>query len=330
MRNLRHRVSVPFDERSRGFVWFFSFLAYFTNREQTSDSDLILLLDEPGLSLHARAQEDLLRLIDERLALKHQVIYTTHSPFMVSARHLDRVRTVIDQDKVGTKVSAEIFKADEDTAFPLMAAMDIELTQTLFVGENSLLLEGPSDLMYCDVLTEALALQGRVGLDPRWVKIPIGGAGKLSTFATLLGANKLNVAVVIDSSTKDAGAIKRLRENDQLNRRALVEISEFTGTADADIEDLFEPGLLPRPRKPGLRQGSGDADHPADLNPHDPRIVRQIETYFRDNSIAGGKFNHYRPAAELLRQQATLIPKISAATLDKAQLLFKRLNELIK
>ncbi len=84
VRNHRHRVSVPFDERSRGFVWFFSFLAYFTNLEQTSGSDLILLLDEPGLSLHARAQEDLLRLIDERLAPKHQVIYTTHSPFMVS------------------------------------------------------------------------------------------------------------------------------------------------------------------------------------------------------------------------------------------------------
>lgn len=330
VRNLRHRVSVPFDERSRGFVWFFSFLAYFTNREQTSDTDLILLLDEPGLSLHARAQEDLLRLIDERLALKHQVIYTTHSPFMVSARHLDRVRTVIDQDKVGTKVSADIFKADEDTAFPLLAAMGIELTQTLFVGENSLLLEGPSDLMYCDVLTEALALQGRVGLDPRWVKIPIGGSGKLSTFATLLGANKLNVAVVIDSSTKDAGAIKRLRENDQLNRRALVEISEFTSTADADIEDLFEPAFYLDLVNQAYTKDLATLIMPADLNPHDPRIVRQIETYFRDNGIAGGHFNHYRPAAVLLRQQATLIPKISAATLDKAQLLFKRLNELIK
>ncbi len=330
VRNLRHRVSVPFDERSRGFVWFFSFMAYFSNLEQNTDNELILLLDEPGLSLHARAQEDLLRLIDERLAPKHQVIYTTHSPFMVSAGHLDRVRTVIDQDKVGTKVSADIFKADEDTAFPLLAAMGIELTQTLFVGENNLLLEGPSDLIYCDVLTEALALQGRAGLDSHWVKIPIGGAGKLSTFATLLGANKLNVAVVVDSSTKDAGAIKRLRDNDQLNRRALVEISEFTGTADADIEDLFEPGFYLDLVNQAYAQDLPAPITPADLNPHDPRIVRQIETYFRDNSIAGGKFNHYRPAAELLRQQAALIPQLSAATLNRAELLFKRLNEVIK
>jgi predicted ATP-dependent endonuclease of OLD family len=330
VRNLRHRVSVPFDERSRGFVWFFSFLAYFTSLEENSQSDLILLLDEPGLSLHARAQEDLLRLIDERLAPKHQVIYTTHSPFMVSPGHLDRVRTVIDQDKAGTKVSADIFSADEDTAFPLLAAMGIELTQTLFVGENSLLLEGPSDLIYCDVLTEALAMQGRAGLDPHWVKIPVGGAGKLSTFATLLGANKLNVAVVVDSSTKDLGAVKRLRDNDQLSRRALVEISEFTGTRDADIEDLFERDFYLGLVNQAYAQDLPAPLTPADLNPHDPRIVRRIEAYFRDNGIAGGRFNHYRPAAELLRQQAALIPKLSAATLNRAELLFKRLNEVIK
>jgi AAA domain, putative AbiEii toxin, Type IV TA system len=329
VRNLRHRVSVPFDECSRGFVWFFSFLAYFTSVEDSSDTDLILLLDEPGLSLHARAQEDLLRLIDERLAPKYQVIYTTHSPFMVSARHLDRVRTVIDQDKVGTKVSADIFRADDDTAFPLLAAMGIELTQTLFVGENGLLLEGPSDLIYCDVLTEALALQARPGLNSRWVKIPIGGAGKLSTFATLLGANRLNVAVVVDSSTKDVGAIKRLRDNDQLSHRALVEISEFVPAKDADIEDLFERDFYIALVNQAYAQDLPTPITLADLNPHDPRIVRQIEAYFRDNGIANGEFNHYRPAAELLRQQASLIPKISSATLDRAEALFKRLNDLI-
>jgi hypothetical protein len=159
---------------------------------------------------------------------------------MVSADRLQRVRTVIDQDEVGTKVSAEIFKADEDTAFPLYAAMRIEMTQSLFIGEHTLLLEGPSDLIYLDVLADALTEQVRTGLDPRWVKTPIGGAGKLSTFVTLLGANKLGVAVLVDSSIKDLGAVKCQRDNDQLAKGGLLEISEFTGTKDADIEDLFE------------------------------------------------------------------------------------------
>jgi energy-coupling factor transporter ATP-binding protein EcfA2 len=214
--NRRHRASVPFDERSRGFVWFFSFLAYFNELEEANTNNLILLLDEPGLSLHGRAQQDLLRLIDKRLAPNHQVLYTTHSPFMVSPDHLQRVRTVIDQDEVGTKISPEIFKADSDTAFPLLTAMGIEMSQTLFVGEHTLLLEGPSDLIYLDVLSELAATNGQPGLDPRWIKTPIGGSGKLSTFVTLLGANKLHVAVLIDSSTKDVGAVKHLRGNGQL------------------------------------------------------------------------------------------------------------------
>jgi hypothetical protein len=112
---------------------------------------------------------------------------------MVSPRHLQRVRTVIDHDNVGTKVSAEVLKADTHTAFPLLAAMGIEMTQTLFIGEDTLLIEGPSDLIFLDVLSNAAEASGRTGLDPRWVKTPIGGSGKLSTFATLLGANKLKV-----------------------------------------------------------------------------------------------------------------------------------------
>jgi hypothetical protein len=248
---------------------------------------------------------------------------------MVAPGHLDRVRTVVDHDGYGTKVSADIFKADDDTVFPLLAAMGIELTQTLFVGENNLLLEGPSDLIYLDVLTDALESTGRTGLDPSWVKIPIGGAGKLSTFATLLGANKLNVAVIVDSSTKDVGAIKRLRDNGQLGKKALLEISEFTGAGDADIEDLFTPGfyldLVNRAYKADLPQPITDAD----LNQHDPRIVRQIEAYFRDHAIAAGKFNHYRPAAVLMREQKTLLRKIGNPTLTKAEHLFKRLNDLL-
>ncbi|MFD1145641.1 ATP-dependent nuclease [Saccharothrix hoggarensis] len=327
--NSRHRASVPFDERSRGFVWFFSFLAYFTELEEAAEQDLILLLDEPGLSLHGRAQQDLLRLIDKRLAPKHQVIYTTHSPFMVSADHLQRVRTVIDQDDAGTKVSAEIFKADEDTAFPLYAAMGIEMTQSLFIGEHTLLLEGPSDLIYLDVLSDALTEQGRTGLDPRWVPTPIGGSGKLSTFVTLLGANKIHVAVLVDSSTKDVGAVKRLRDNDQLAKDGLLEISQFTGTKDADIEDLFEPDFYLELVNRAYKQHLTTPIAAGDLNLNDPRTVRRIETYFRDNNIASGNFDHYKPAAKLLREQADLVPNIADITLNRAEQLFTLLNNML-
>ena len=63
LRDDRHSLSLPFDERSTGFTWFFSFLAAFSAYED-SDAPLIILLDEPGLGLHARAQKDFLRFID--------------------------------------------------------------------------------------------------------------------------------------------------------------------------------------------------------------------------------------------------------------------------
>jgi hypothetical protein len=171
--------------------------------------------------------------------------------------------------------------------------------------------------------------RGRSGLDPHWVKLPIGGAGKLSTFATLLGANKLNVAVVVDSSTKDAGAIKRLRDNDQLNRRALVEIRVHRHPGRRHRRPL-RAGLLPRPGQPGLRGRPADADHPGGPQPARPPHRPADRGLLPRPQHRGGKVNHYRPAAELLRQQAALIPQLSPGTLAKAELLFKRLNELIK
>ncbi|MER6715611.1 AAA family ATPase [Streptomyces sp. NPDC000877] len=326
--NRRHRASVPFDDRSRGFVWFFSFLAYFNELEAAGTTDLILLLDEPGLSLHGRAQEDLLRLIDERLSPKHQVLYTTHSPFMVDSENLQRVRTVIDMERGGAKVSSEIFKADEDTAFPLLAAMGVEMTQTLFVGEHTLLLEGPSDLIYLDVLTDVTEANGSTGLDPRWVKTPIGGSGKLSTFVTLLGANKLDVAVLVDSSTKDVGAVQRLRDNDQLAKNGLVEIREFTNTADADVEDLFDRDFYLELVNRAYASDLAKPISASELNAKDPRVVRQIEAVFRKRKITT-RFNHYKPAAVLLREQATLGPRIDAATITRADQLFTRLNSLL-
>jgi AAA ATPase-like protein len=87
---------VPFSERSAGFIWFFSFLVKFA-QVQKNGGKLILLLDEPGLTLHGKAQADLLRYFVEKLAPEHQVIFTTHSPFIVPADNLPGVRIVEDR-----------------------------------------------------------------------------------------------------------------------------------------------------------------------------------------------------------------------------------------
>ena len=72
--NSKHRVTLPLKNRSKGFLWFFSFLVWFSKIQGDKKSKYILLLDEPGLSLHASAQNDLLRFIDEKLAPEYPII----------------------------------------------------------------------------------------------------------------------------------------------------------------------------------------------------------------------------------------------------------------
>jgi energy-coupling factor transporter ATP-binding protein EcfA2 len=330
IRNDRHRVTVPFDQRSRGFVWFFSFLAYFSSleREQADrHAPLVLLLDEPGLNLHAKAQEDFLRFIDERLAGDYQVLYTTHSPFMGDPRKLDRVRTVEDLDGEGTKVSDQVFRSGSDTVFPLQAALGYELAQTLFVAPDNLLVEGPADMIYLALLDEAVRRGGKNGLDERWVIVPVGGIDKIATFVTLLGGNQLNTSVLIDASSRGQQRVDELRRHGHLRENSLIQISEIVGSSEADIEDLFDAGFYLQ-----LVNGAEADKLPKKLTlkdlPQDSRLTRRVERYFADNGL--GRPSHYRPAAYFQRNQATLLPKLSAATLERAADLFSRINKTLQ
>lgn len=329
IRNDRHRVTVPFDQRSRGFVWFFSFLAYFSSleREQADrHAPLILLLDEPGLNLHAKAQEDFLRFIESRLAGNHQVLYTTHSPFMVDPRKLDRVRTVEDLDGQGTVVSDQVFRSSSDTVFPLQAALGYELAQTLFVAPDNLLVEGPADMIYLKLLDDAVRGAGGNGLEQRWVIVPVGGVDKIATFVTLLGGNQLNTSVLIDVSAREQQRITGLREHGHLGEHSVIHIGEIVGSKEADIEDLFDPGFYLQLVNGTYAKQLGHRLTLKDL-PEGPRIAKRIELYFAENNL--GKFSHYLPAAYFQREQATLLSRLSASTIERAGELFKRINETL-
>lgn len=328
VRNMRHRVTVPFDERSRGFVWFFSFLAYFSKLEAESAQPLILLLDEPGLSLHATAQHDLLRFINERLAPHHQVIFTTHSPFMIDPHHFERVRTVVDDPSTGTTVSSDVLKTDSESTFPLHAALGVELTQTLFVGPNVLLVEGPSDVIYLQYLSEQLTKSGKAGLDERWVLVPGGGITKLPAFLALFGANEMTIAVLSDSSASNQKTVNSLRSNGKLYAGGIVQIGDVLGRSEADIEDLLPEDLyveLVNDAYQGVLAGN-----PLSTNelPDGPRIVKRVEKVFSLRQLNKGRLNHYSPAGALLRKRN--VPNMSGEELSNAEELFKLINNILK
>lgn len=249
---------------------------------------------------------------------------------MIQANKLERVRTVEDIDDVGTKVSSEVMQTDAATVFPLQAALGYDLAQTLFVGPDCLLVEGPSDMLYLQVLNQALEANGREKLDDRWVVTPAGGATNLVTFVSLLGSNQLNLAVLMDASQSEQQRIRNLLSTGRLKQKSIVLISDVVSSTDADVEDLFEMGFYLE-----LVNGAHSAELPspikvADITSGNPRTVIRVEEHFKAINVAGtGRFNHYRPASYLLSNQAKLIGKINAATLDRAEGLVRKINPLL-
>jgi predicted ATPase len=315
VRNHRHRVTLNFGERSHGFMWFFSFLAAFS--EYRGKQRMILLLDEPGLGLHAAAQGDLLRFIDERLATDHQVVYTTHSPFIVDAKRLHRVRTVEDRDEDGTRITSDVLSTSKDTRFPLQAALGYELAQTLFLGPHNLVVEGPADYLYLQLMSAYLQGIGRTGLDPRWVIVPVGGLDKIPTFVALLGA-QLDVAVLLEVVGGGTEKVNSLVQRGIIAGEKLIPLTEFTHTNEADIEDLFDESFYLL-----LLSRSGIASlEPGELN-GTGRLLKRIEMRI-------GKFDHYRPARYLLEHQIELLSQVDPLTLDRFEQLFMRLNALLE
>ena len=118
-------MTLPLDSRSRGFRWFFSFFVWFSKIQEDSESHYILLLDEPGLTLHASAQQDLLRFIED-LSKDYQIIYTTHSQFMIDTEKQHRIRTVA-QTKNGTQILDRLKEKDSETLLPLQAALGYDI-----------------------------------------------------------------------------------------------------------------------------------------------------------------------------------------------------------
>jgi predicted ATP-dependent endonuclease of OLD family len=329
--NDRHRVSVPFDERSKGFVWFFSFLVYFSEIEEMRNGDMVLLLDEPGLNLHAMAQYDFLRFIDQRLAPRHQVVYTTHSPFMINLNNLTSVRTVEDMDHYGTVITDDVLQNSSETVFPLQTALGYQLAETLFLAPHCLLVNSPSDLIYLQVLGEFCAAEGRAKLDPRWVIIPVGRSENLPAFISLLGDNYTSLAVLMDVTPASRAHIESI--NDVMlsrdSQRSPIKWVEVTRVRDADIEDLLDPGFYLKLVNTSYKNELPQPITLRSISDRNPRIAERVKAFFSANNIAGGEFDTYRPAAHFLQNHGTLRGEINETTIDNVAGMFERINSLL-
>ncbi len=335
-----HLAHTPLGLRSRGFVWFFSFLAWYESIK-TEGRNVILLLDEPGLSLHGRAQADLLKYFEEELS-DYQLIYSTHSPFMVDSDHFDRVRIVQDssidadqelpREEDGTKVLANVLDAAEDSLFPLQGALGYEIQQTLFIGPNCLIVEGASDMLYIQAISCELERESREGLSEKWVITPVGGSGKVPAFVSLLAHQSgMNIATLLDIKNKDRQVIEDLYKKKLLKKKQVLTYADFTKNKEADVEDLFDRefyvGLLNAEFEKQLEKPIDLSE----LNEKVPRILKAIEDHLSENpsTFKSGSFSHYRPARYLTEYMTDLWGEIPSETKDTFERIFQELNKLL-
>lgn len=324
VRNSRAKISLPLKNRSKGFNWFFSFLVWFKKIQEDKASNYILLLDEPGLNLHASAQADLLNFI-ESLSGEYQVIFTTHSPFMVAADKLHRIRTVLETDD-GSKISDTLQEKDPNTLFPLQAALGYDIAQNLYVSKKNLLVEGVSDLIYLQVVSSLLEESGRSPIDSDITIVPVGGMEKVASFVSLLRGSKLSVVCLLDSTIGQSGKVKldRLISDKIIKSQRVLNYKDMIeGAAEADVEDLFEDVDY-------LKLFNGAFQEHAEVKIEDLSTTKSDRIVEKLNSHLGVKrFNHYRPANYLAKEAGKSV-SLSSVTLDRFEAVIKAVNEAMK
>ncbi|MGB3383955.1 MAG: AAA family ATPase [Marinomonas sp.] len=323
VKSLRHKITLPLDRRSKGFNWFFSFIIWFSRIQSDKKSDYILLLDEPGLNLHASAQADLLKFIND-LSDKYQIIYTTHSPFMVESEHLNRIRTCLETD-TGSVISDSIQEKDPNTLFPLQAALGYDIAQNLFVSKKNLLVEGPADLLYLNFFSTVLQAEKRTYLREDITIVPVGGLDKVTTFISLLRGSKLGVACLLDTFVDQKG---KQKVQDLISQRIIKDknirfFDEFVSSdaKTADVEDLFEKEEYLKYFNLAFSEEYTEIKT-SDLNIKEPTIIKQINQAIKKN-----RFNHYRPA-NILIQKGGNASNFSKETISRFEKIFIEINKL--
>lgn len=239
-------VEVELDQRSEGFQWLVSFFVVFFAESTDKHQNAILLLDEPGVSLHGLKQREFRGTLS-KLSEKNQTIYTTHSPFLVGSDELDLVRVIEMRDReTGTKASTSVAASDSPALLPLQEALGYDMAQSLFAQSRNLVVEGLTDYWYIDACAQLFIDGGEKALDEKVALIPAGNAGKVVYYATILHAHKLKVAALLDSDTAGDQAAKQETLIHTLGQKSILRTRDFYtgGVQKAEVEDLLRATLI--------------------------------------------------------------------------------------
>ena len=271
-----------FAERSSGLKYFLSYLVQFLAHVRERRGHEILLMDEPDAYLSNQGQQDLLRLLHEftlptECCPGGQVLYVTHSPFLIDKNRADRIRVL---DKGSGDEGARVVRDVGRNHFePLRTALGSFVGETAFIGNCNLMLEGIADQVYLAGMSDLLSQAGAASterLDLNHVTlVPVGSVSHLPYMTYLArgrDADKPAVIVLVDGDDEGDRAVKDLLRggprNKQLIQREYIAQLKPNGipklTSDRpggplDLEDLIPVEIGIRAAGAFLREMSDEA-----------------------------------------------------------------------
>jgi hypothetical protein len=323
-----------FIERSSGLQVFLSYFIQYKAYESPASGNHILLMDEPDTFLSGQAQQDLLRVmqafaspvIHSRKPI--QVIYVTHSPFLIDKNRAGRIR-VLEKgvDDEGTRVVRDAARNHYE---PLRSSIGTFVAETTFIGNCNIMVEGIADQVLIAGASRYLRLKGVSEfemLDLNTVTIvPAGSASQIPYLVYLsTGRDVVRPAIVVlldaDESGQKAykGLIKGGAKEKQLLKREYILTLDKVGVLltprrpVVEIEDLIPPPILVASLERYCRE-FGEASS---------SVLSEI-TLHRLNSKKTAQNSWYDASEELLLSLSTPF------TLDKAGLARSVVDEVLE
>lgn len=313
-------VEIELDQRSEGFQWMVSFFVVFFSEAQDKHKNAILLLDEPGTSLHGLKQREFRETLNQ-LSLKNQTIFTTHSPFLVGPNELDIVRVIELSDRdTGTKVHTTISSSDPAGLLPLQEALGYDLAQSLFTQQKNLILEGLTDYWYIETIAQILRNDNVINLDEKIALVFANSASKVVYYATILHAHNLKVAALLDSDNAGDQAAQQENLVASLGQKNILRTKDFvSGIPKAEIEDLIRETLTE------IAKAEYSVDVKSISDAHPSRPIIDIFT----KEIDG--FSKYKLAKAFIRWSKTNdSTKLSSQELSNSKKLLETINKQLK
>ncbi len=227
-------------QRSRGVRWFLSFfLELKATAMDKSKRNKVLLIDEPAVSLHARAQEDVLKVFDD-IKDQVQIIYTTHSPHLVDVNKLYRIlavqRAIEDDMKSETLVySARSLKsATADTLSPIYSTMGARLSQQEIIKSfNNVIVK---DLATYYFLKAVVAL---TGFEKECYFLPASGAESIPMMVNILMGWGIEYIILNFGNSEERLVHEKLMKEQYDNKIDLANKQMLFMEYYPDTEDLF-------------------------------------------------------------------------------------------